>query len=160
MMAQSLFRKFLALQQESRSAACSEPEHIILSTADIIKAVGQKFESLPGFSYDEEFLSQEAVDMILSYLHFEREAELEMGYGCLEMVDNFLGTAFADRTTDAANAMIALGTAILEQLRHIRAYQNGYLFYAFHSWCGKDLVLVRFTVDRDPATLGVPHEHV
>ena len=122
-------------QQESNR----EFEYIILDTRTAIERLRRRMERLRNLDADEDKI----LEIIIQSIAFNRSAEIELDYNCLDIVSQYLGHAYSDDVTDIAKAMSIFGKTILEDLRQLGAYKNGYLFYQFFKMLGPDVILVK-----------------
>lgn len=86
-------------------------------------------------------------ELILQALMYERRATDELVYACMGVVEDAMGSDCVEDYLKLSKLIHQLGIAVFEKLQMLRAYQNGYLFYQFHNWYGKDMVLQRLTMD-------------
>jgi len=122
------------------------PELIILDTAGIVRPLDRSLRNYPTMNWEME----EVFQFILNAITYESRAKDELEYGCLDLVRESHSTDLATDVQNAISDVARLGRALIDQLRQIRAYHNGYLYYGFHSLMGGDLVLVRLFLDKHP----------
>ena len=137
---------------------CDGPQFIVLDTAGQLSALIPKIQRFPFLMWERD----ELISFILQAIAYEQQAALELDYSCMEIVTPTVGVShknqadfavaaqFVQESDNAANAISQFGKAIIDQLRAIRAYSRGYLFYSFHSWAGNDIVLTKLYLDKDP----------
>ncbi|BDD79524.1 hypothetical protein [Burkholderia phage FLC9] len=85
--------------------------------------------------------------IVLDSIMYEQHARMELQYAALELIRNELGDAHETAYIKLARLIHSFGEDVLQKLKYLRAYQNGYLYYQFHDWYGNDLVLQRLIVD-------------
>ena len=88
--------------------------------------------------------------MVMESIHYEKQARDELNFACAELFMNQLGTECEQSYRRLANLVNRFGEDVLGKLRALRAYQNGYLYYQFHDWLGKDLVLRHLRTEHIP----------
>lgn len=122
----------------------SLPSGIILDTAGLVSLLRSKTHLLSVIEADEDSIFQ----TVLAALTYENDAEIELAYRCLDIVRQYLGYGYHGNDynreiADLANAIVEFGNAIYKELRRLKAYHNGYLFYQYMQLLSKDIVLVR-----------------
>lgn len=85
--------------------------------------------------------------MVMESIMYEKRAQEELNYACLELVRNEIGTECEASYMRLSRLINVFGEDVLNKLKYLRAYQNGYLYYQFHDWAGNDLVLRHFNVE-------------
>ena len=85
--------------------------------------------------------------IVLECIIYEQHAKMELQYAALELIRNHLGSAHEAAQIKLAKLIHDFGDDVFQKLKYLHAYQNGYLYYAFHDWAGSDLVLQRLIVD-------------
>jgi hypothetical protein len=85
--------------------------------------------------------------IVMESIMYEGRAQDELNYACVEMFMNELGTECETSYKRLANLLNRFGSDVFHKLRALKAYQNGYLYYQFHDWLGKDMVLRRLNVE-------------
>jgi hypothetical protein len=88
--------------------------------------------------------------IVMESIHYERTARDELNFACAEMFLNELGSSCEDSYRRFAGLLNRFGEEVLEKLRMMRAYQNGYLYYQFHDWLGRDMVLRHLHAEHIP----------
>lgn len=78
---------------------------------------------------------------------YEKHAKVELAYSCMHLIAGHLGSSHELAHVKLARLIHDFGEEVISKLQHLRAYQNGYLYYQFHDWYGNDLVLQRLIVD-------------
>lgn len=124
----------------------SKPNRLLLDTTELTDEMWSKVQALPMLSWEKD----DVVEFLLGCLMYEKEAQLELGYSCLELVSRTLGREFEQHSRVVAHAVVEMGTQVLQQLQLLRAYHRGYLFYQFSGWVGRDILLEKFQVDFEP----------
>ena len=147
---------------EQATITCDGPQFIVLDTAGQLSALIPKIQRFPFLMWERD----ELVSFILQAIAYECQAALELDYSCMEAVALTVGVShknqedfavaaqFVRESDNAANAISQFGKTIVDQLKAIRAYKRGYLFYSFHSWAGNDIVLTKLYLDKDPERIG------
>ena len=139
------------IRHKSTEITCPGPQLVILDTAELIKPLQELLARLPTANWE----LSEVVKFILSAITYERSARTELEYDCMNLVSADLANdpALAADITRALKDVVGFGYELVQQLRLIQAYHNGYLFYVFHSWVGGDMVLTKLHLDTDPEKL-------
>ena len=122
---------------------------MIVPTSELF---GQFFEAvshMPFYTWDKDQMAE----YLLAPLTYESKVCEALVNNSADIVMNFMGTPFEDDAVELANMLNRTGEHIYNELVNAGAYQNGYLFYQYHGWCGLDLVLGRFT----PSDVYLPH---
>jgi hypothetical protein len=132
MIAQSFFNKSLMLG--------SRPDFVIINTRSELNQFCKKM-----VRYTEPWdVSGDAItDLIVKSLTYEQDALLELQYLCMEVVCQYIGTLQCPEAETISKEIYTLGEEIFRELRDLRVYQNGYLFYQFFKTIGGDIVLIR-----------------
>jgi len=140
--------------QVNRELAIS---NIILDTSALIKELRSKITLLEELDINEF----EIIQLILQSIMFEKDAEIRLANECMTLMKNCLGpscfesiqenvinsrllTNYVNDVTSISNATYAFGCIIVNELRRIKAYRDGYLFYQFQQMLDKDIVLASF----------------
>lgn len=150
----SSFPRYRTARVASINRASNIPDQLVLDTAHELSLLLNQLRHLPILSWEAD----EVVQFVLDAIAYERKAPTELEYACLDLMREAMGTDYMADTQRAVQAVSGFGRSLVEQLQRLRVYQNGYLFYHFHSWCGQDLVLMRFTPDAAKVALDVPHD--
>lgn len=100
------------------------------------------------FNSAEHLINDKAVIMeeMITAISFLNNAELELSYRLLEESRN---TALQDTypiLTTLLNVSNAFGITLIDTLKSLGVYSNGYLQYAYDSWNGPLLVLGKIDV--------------
>ena len=126
--------------------------YLILDTAKLVNDLRIRLKMLEELDFKES----EIINLIFQSIMFERDAEMELAYECMNIVkeclgpfhsgeiNNSLGTTYGIDVRVITNAMYKLGSELIKQLQHLKAYNNGYLFFNFNQMLGKDIVLEKF----------------
>ncbi len=122
---------------------------MILPTSDHFSAFFQAVDHMPFYVWNRDQMAE----YLLTPLAYESRVATELVNNSADIVMDFMGTPFEDQATELANLLNRTGEHIFNELQIAGAYQNGYLFYQYHGWCGLDLVLGRFT----PQDIYIPH---
>jgi hypothetical protein len=88
--------------------------------------------------------------IVMESIHYEKQALHELNFACVDLFHEQLGTGSESSYTRLAGLINAFGESVLHKLRAMRAYQNGYLYYQFHDWLGRDMVLRHLHTDHIP----------
>jgi hypothetical protein len=115
-----------------------QPNTIILDTKDSVLYLRSKINNLLEFNADEDKI----MPLIFSTISDEVNAELELHYDCLAIVKDAIGEAYENDIDIIIDAIIKFGTLMLYELKQMRAYENGFLNYAYGGMLGKDIILV------------------
>ena len=143
----SFFHKF------SQARDQAPPHYVILDISQHTTELRSKLKELPGsdVEYPNEpyrnWDEDQIMEMIIGYLSYKENAKMELAIECMEIVRQALHGAFEEYAVVLGNAIEAFGEALYEQLSQHEIYQNGYLFYQFHGWAGRDIILERFSRD-------------
>jgi len=134
-----------------------EIENIILDTSKLIKDLRSKITLLRELDINET----EIIQLVFQAIMFEENAELKLAHDCMDLVKSCLGddyscnmpatvsrsdllASYTADVTGITNATYSFGCELLQQLKQLRAYRNGYLFYQFMKMLDKDIVLIKF----------------
>jgi SAM-dependent methyltransferase len=116
-----------------------EIQYIILDTAKHMVELRKQLDLVRDTFDDEEYVLQ----TVIQELMFEKNAQIDLAYCCLETVQHCLGEVYEAEAQIVASAINKFGEEIFRQLRDIRAYHNGYLFYQYMRILGNDIMLIR-----------------
>lgn len=88
--------------------------------------------------------------LVMESIHYERSARDELSFACAELFMNELGNECEESYRRLANLLNRFGEDVFMKLKTMKAYQNGYLYYQFHDWLGRDMVLRHLTRESIP----------
>lgn len=117
----------------------SSGDYIIISTDLMVTKLRGQIVLFKESEVDEEFIFQTVIEA----LAFEKNAQMELNYGCLDVIRHHLGSPYMEDFDNIAEAISDFGMEMLSYLKQMKAYKNGYLFYQYMQVLGADLVLVR-----------------
>jgi hypothetical protein len=133
------------------------PRYIILDISQHTTALRSRLRCMPGYCEVEyegvpnrNWTEEQIMEMIFGWITYRHEAELQLDYECMSIVDQALGGAFENYADMLARAIADFGKVLLEQLLQFEVYQKGYLFYQFAGWAGRDIILERLHRDQIP----------
>lgn len=127
-------------------------DRLILETTDLVRELRIRLRLLEELDFKEE----EIIQLIFSSIMFEKDAELELAYECMNIVSECLGpmhhgeiqtgvgSVYSLDVKSITSTMYVLGCELIKQLKHLRAYHQGYLFYQFMKMIGPDIMLAKF----------------
>lgn len=124
----------------SSSSKTLTPDKVILDTIDLLKALRENINKIRDLDSEE---ADHVLQLIFEALHYDKNADFELEYGCLDVIRSFLGLSEREDFAEAETAIMEFSTELLKQIRRLRLYQNGYLFYQFLQTLGNSVVLVR-----------------
>lgn len=125
------------------------PQYLVLHTEPAIERLerltrgyGTLFESLT----DPERKTN--IRELVAALAFQKDAREETAFTLLSILHDEYGPwmeAAMDnaRRNDLMDVLSEFSQYIQHQLQQVRAYQNGYLYYHFFDWAGRDMILSR-----------------
>lgn len=106
----------------------NNPEKIILPTQELISELKRRLHLIENFLKTEQE-EDELIETILNLISYEKNAEMELAYNAVDVVKGAIGGMYEDSVVEFANAVVSFGTALIDNLRFFRLYQNGYLHY-------------------------------
>ena len=147
-------------QLRTFAAEHNKPSRIIMDCSRQAKFMWQRIASLPvarSQLFLDLFTEDDIGQKIFQALIYEHNAEENLGFMGLTMVDDigYCDRSLVDRgcwhelerdLAHVANAMHEFGMQAFHQLKHVRAYESGYLHYLFGGWADYEIVLRRLDV--------------
>ena len=95
-----------------------------MDTSEPLSELLRVTERLPVLAWERD----DMVHFVLGLIAYKEKAMLEMGYGCLELVQQAMGTDLSEDMVSATNAVSSFAQSLYHQLCVLQAYQSGYLF--------------------------------
>ena len=129
--------------------APKKPEIVILDSSRIFNDMRIKTRLLDNL----EITDKEIVEMILPGLMYKDNAIEILEYNCMKFTSDQLGpitsglipkelaSIYINDVDIMTKGIYLLGLAILEQIKLLNLYTNGYLFYVVDNLLGRDIVL-------------------
>lgn len=124
------------------------PEGVVLDTRALVKNLRDRISAIQQEQLKEELLEKEdrIVEMVVEALQFEKNIELELRYGCADVVRCEFGITERDQVDVISDILAEFGLGLYRELQRLAAYQKGYLYYQFHTLLGPDIVMLRLHV--------------
>jgi hypothetical protein len=113
------------------------PSAVILDTDALLEKLRKDIVFLTENCVPEDKI----LESVFEALQFDRNVEMELSLSAQFMLYNFLGEKLTDYERSFGSSIIDFGLALHQQLKQIRAYRNGYLFYHFCQLLGRDVVI-------------------
>jgi hypothetical protein len=121
------------------------PLSIVLDGREIVKPFYDKVKNLP-VAPTVLFDNTDMLNSVLQAIAYDQSAEITLELDVLDMVSQMVGGMWAADVELVAYGMVEFGQRLLQTLRYMNAYRNGYLSYQHGNWLGTDIMLHRLIV--------------
>lgn len=125
------------------------PDVIILATQPLVDRFQRRVKMLTYEQLRNELIERQqcVLESIIQSLQFDNKIEMEIMCGTMDMVRHDFNIHDREDVDVVATAVRELAEGVYGELQRLNAYQNGYLFYQYHSLEGRDIVMIRLQMD-------------
>jgi len=133
-----------SLQKETLAA----PDIIILGTQRMVEQFRRRIRMLTYEQLRNDLLEKEAVvlESLIQALQYDNKVQTEIMCGTMDVIRHDFDIQDREDIGLVASALIELAEGLYLELQRVGAYQNGYLYYQYHSFEDRDLVMARLTL--------------
>ena len=116
---------------------------VILNTNKIVSKLFSRTNLFTDIDFEDRYIFEAIIRSTIQSLTYEEDTQLELAYCCLEAVEQHLGEISVYKYRAALKALEVFGEEVFGELKRLRLYRNGYLFYQFNQLLCNDIVLIR-----------------
>lgn len=132
----------------SQSAVSVVPDAIILPTTSLLNQFVRRVQMLAYEDMRSELIERQGfvVECLIQALQYDHKVQTEIMCGAMDIMRHEFNIHDREEAGLVASAMMELAEGIYNELQRIHAYQNGYLYYQYHSLDGRDVVMIRLSL--------------